>query len=322
MQTGKVPPKILENFIFPHLGKSNTKVLIGPSVGEDGAAILNEGKYLVVSTDPITGIEKGIGKYVVHINANDIASMGAAPRYMTLNIMIPRWVSPKDLENITREVSNEAEKLDIAVVGGHTEVTDKIDKPILVGSMIGFTSRLLRAEDIRSGDKIILTKGAGIEGASILAQRYAQMLKEKALDEEVIREAQNLRKEISVLKEALLIRDLCVFLHDPTEGGVLGGLHEICDLAKKGFSVTKDEIIVPEVVQGICSFLHVDPLKLIGSGALLIVAKPEKCSEILSKLRLNGIQAKEIGDIVASVEDRNLPGVKQDELWRVRKKYG
>lgn len=306
--------------IFPHLGSSNSKVKIGPSIGEDGAVILNEGKYLVISTDPITGAEESIGSYVVHINANDIASKGAKPTYMTLNIMLPENASPKLLGNITRQAGREAENLGITIVGGHTEVTDLIDKPLLVGCMVGFTSRLLKAENIREGCKIILTKGAGIEGASILSQRYVHILESKGLGKQVIDQAQKLGDKISVLKEAMLISDQCVFLHDPTEGGILGGLHEICDRAKKGFWVAKEEIIIPPEVEAVCSILEVEPLKLIGSGALLIIAKPGKSDKILGKLEKNGIEASFIGEITSS--DRNLPRVEQDELWRIRQKLG
>ncbi len=322
MHTGKVPAKVLKGSIFPYLGSSNPKVKIGPSIGEDGAVILNEGKYLVISTDPITGTEESIGSYAVHVNANDIASKGAKPAYMTLTIMLPVNTSQKVLKKITREAGKEAEKLGITIVGGHTEVTDMIDKPLLVGCMIGFTSKLLKAENIQEGCKIILTKGAGIEGTSILSQRYVHILESKGLKKRVINQAQKLRGKISVLKEAMLVQDRCVFLHDPTEGGILGGLHEICDRAKKGFRVAKEKIIIPPEVEVVCSILAINPLKLIGSGALLVIAKPENSDKILTKLDENGVDASLIGEITSSITDRNLDRVEQDELWRIRQKLG
>lgn len=315
MQLGKVRPVILERYVFPFLGSSSQDIIIGPAVGEDAAVIANGAHFLVISSDPITGVAESIGRYAVDINANDVATMGAEPRFMTLTVILPPYTNEDDLRGITSEAHAEASRLGISIVGGHTEVTDLIEKPILVGSMVGFTKRLLSHEQIQAGDRIILTKGAGIEGTSILARTYAGELKRRGVDEQILEEARCFSKQLAVVKEALLARDLCRYMHDPTEGGILGGLHELCGRAGVGFAVDKEKILVLPTTQIICAALSVDPLKLIGSGALLIVVSSDRADQLLAKLEGEGIEARCIGNITEG--GRNLPPVEQDELWRL-----
>ncbi|MFQ5795592.1 MAG: AIR synthase family protein [Candidatus Bipolaricaulia bacterium] len=313
MRIGKVDPEILTGYVFPYLGAQDPDLLIGPVLGEDAAVVRDGDRYLVVACDPITGTEVGIGRYVVDINANDVATMGAEPRYMTITLILPPDRQVYDLERITREIDDAAKRLGIAIIGGHTEVTDRVDKPILVGCALGFTPKPLAGEDVNEGDVILLTKGAGIEGTSILAQLYADELRRVGVTEGTITVAREFSKRLSVVPEALIAREFCSFMHDPTEGGVLGGLIEISKRTGKGFSIEQG-IQVDPVTEQICEVLSVDPIKLIGSGALLIVTPADHAETLLNRLHQTDIPAEAIGVITGEPSEQEIP---QDELWRL-----
>jgi len=315
MRLGKVSFRVLERAVFPFLGRYPPEVKIGPAIGEDAAVIsLGEG-YLVISSDPITGVAEGMGHYLVAVNANDVATMGAEPRYLTLTILLPPGSAEEVLQRIMAEVDREARRLGIAIVGGHTEVAPRVTEPVLIGTMVGFAERLLLPEELRPGDVVILTKGAGIEGTAILAWRYVEELRARGLAETTIRRAQAFGERLAVVQEALLARDLCKYMHDPTEGGVLGGLHELGARAGLGLKINLGRVPVLPETRAVCQALRVDPLRLIGSGALLVVAAPDKARGILTRLEEAGIGASLIGELTA--EEGNLPPAGQDELWRL-----
>ncbi|MCD6363434.1 MAG: AIR synthase family protein [Synergistetes bacterium] len=315
MELGKLPPHMMEKLVFPYLGAPNPRVELGPAVGEDAAVINVEGKkYLVVSSDPIVGADEEPGFYLVHINANDVASKGADPSFFTTTIIVPESWEEEDLETLMKEIDRECRKIGASLVGGHTEITRKFKHLILSGTMFGFADRVLSAKNIKPGDKIILTKGAGIEGTSILARAKRSFL-EKRLSQQEIEKAISLKEEISVVKEAKILRKWAIFMHDPTEGGVLGGLNELQIRSGLSIEAHLNEIPIPEIVKKVCDALNIDPLKLIGSGALLAVI-PESDVEIaISSLNARGIEAKIVGTFVEG--EGNLPYSEGDELWKI-----
>src|SRR6266581_4366495 len=166
---GKIPPETLLRTVYTNLGRRDKRVLVGPGIGRDSAAVKQNGTVLVFTADPITGTPSHIGQHSVEINANDIAT----------------------------EIHDTAKRLGISVVGGHTEATSGIDRPIISGFMIGETrGRVLSAEDGRRGDRILLTKTAGLEGTAILARDKATLLKKKAVPEKLLKLARSYQGQI------------------------------------------------------------------------------------------------------------------------------
>ncbi|MCS7233305.1 MAG: AIR synthase family protein [Synergistetes bacterium] len=315
MELGKLSPKLMEKLIFPYLGAPNTRVELGPAVGEDAAVINVEGeKYLVVSSDPIVGADEEMGFYLVHINANDVASKGGDPSFFITTIIVPESWNENALENLMREIDRECKKIKISLIGGHTEVTKKFKYPILSGTMFGFAPKLMKADNIRPGDKIILTKGAGIEGTSILARVFKEELS-KVLKETELIEALELKEKISVVEEARILRKWAVFMHDPTEGGILGGLYELKLRSGLNININLEDIPIPQITQKICSYFKIDPLKLIGSGALLAVIPESDIEDAIATLLNHGIKANVIGTFTD--KDGNLPYSEGDELWKL-----
>jgi len=330
---GKIPVDILTEVVFKNLGVERQEVTVGPSAGIDGAVLDLADKSLVVSMDPITGAVERIGWLAVNVNANDVATFGVEPAFLFSCIMLPENAERKLVDAISAQMNAAAKDLGIAIVGGHCESTPGLINPIVVGCMMGLTEkgRYVTAGGATSGDKLILTKSAGIEGTAILATDRERALK-KTMSNTMLQAAKNFYSQISVVKDALTACKTggVHAMHDPTEGGVAGGIHEMASASNLGVKVFKEKIMVESETAKICRYFGVDPLQLIGSGALLIAVEPEKTSEIIENLRKEKIYAAEIGEFGSNVNKRllvkkddsvqDLPRPLSDHLWLALKK--
>jgi hydrogenase maturation factor len=301
---------------------------LGPSAGFDGAVINVGNKSLIVSMDPITGAVERIGWLAVNINANDIATFGVEPMLFSSCILLPEEGDKKTLETICVQMDEAAEDLGIAIIGGHCEVTPCLTNPIVIGCAMGITEKgkYVTAGDAKPGDKIILTKSAGIEGTAILATEKEEQLK-KAVESATLQRAKKFYKKISVVKEALIaVKTGGVHaMHDPTEGGVGGGVHEMAEASNVGFQVHEEKIPIQPETQKICDYFKIDPLQLISSGALLISAEPEFAERIVRELKQNEIDASVIGEFLQNKREhkiirkdgtiQTLPRPISDHLW-------
>ncbi len=309
LRTGKIPPPILQEIIFKHLGAKRSDVILGPSIGEDGALVEVGNKVLVSSMDPITGAVERIGWLAVNISANDVSTFGVHPFFFSSCILLPEGCGKKVVQTICDQIDQAAQRLEVAVIGGHCEVTPGLERPIVVGCSLGITEkgRYVTSGGARLGDRLILTKGAGIEGTAILAADRRGLLTKK-FDNSFLKTAEDFFNHISVVKEATLAFEAggVTAMHDPTEGGVAGGIHELADASKVGFKVLEEKIQIAPETQKICEFFKIDPLQLIGSGSLLISSRPGSTSKIVNVLSSNNIEASVIGEVSASPEDRVL----------------
>ena len=325
---GKIPVDLLKEVVFKNLGADREEVIVGPSAGVDGAVLDLGAKSLVVSMDPITGAVERIGWLAVNVNANDVATFGVQPAFLFSCMMLPENAERKLVETISAQMNAAAKELGIAIVGGHCESTPGLSNPIVVGCILGLTEkgRYVTAAGAKPGDKLILTKSAGIEGTAILATDREQALK-KIMTNTMLQAAKDFYSQISVVKDALTASKTggVHAMHDPTEGGVAGGIHEMADASSVGVKVIAEAIAVqPETAQ-ICSHFQIDPLQLIGSGALLISAEAESASQIVRNLSREGVQASVIGEFTENMARRVLMqkdgGVKvlprplSDHLW-------
>lgn len=325
---GKIPVDILKDVVFKNLGAMRSEVVLRPSAGIDGTVINVGNKCLVCSMDPITGATAHVGWLAVNVNANDVATFGCPPEFMLSCVLLPEKSDRATVEKITAQMSRAAEDLGIAIVGGHCETTPGLTGPIVVGCVMGTTEkdRYVTAAGAKPGDKLIMTKSAGIEGTAILAYDKRQQL-EKALDKNLLRNAREFYKRISIVREAVEAFNSggVHAMHDPTEGGIAGGIHEMADASNLGVSVLREKIKVEPETAAICEFYGLDCLQLIASGSLLIAVEPESEEKILRTLRKNRIYARTIGQFLPSSKKRSienkkgetsfLPRPVTDQLW-------
>ncbi len=301
---GKLPAAKLESMLAACRTPRGSGVVIGPRFGEDVAVIDIGPKYLVAKTDPITFTADRIGWYAVNVNANDIATAGARPRWFLATLLLPHKKSTARLaENIVADILQACRALGVTLCGGHTEVTVGLDRPIVVGQMLGEVEKkeLIRKESQRPGDLVILTKGIALEGTAILAREKATELKRK-FGASVVRRAQRLLFEpgISVVCEALVAARTGEIhaMHDPTEGGLLSGVYELARAGGVGIRIWKDKVPILPETQLFSRYFDFDPFALIASGSLLIVVSPRTTSKVLQALAKKGVAATIVGEIL------------------------
>ncbi|MEM2117815.1 MAG: AIR synthase family protein [Candidatus Bathyarchaeia archaeon] len=304
---GKIPIDILREVVFKNLGVKRKEVVLGPSVGIDGAVIDAGDKSLIVSMDPITGALERIGWLAVNINANDVSTFGVEPAFFFSCILLPEKADKKTIETICVQMDKAAKQLGMTIAGGHCEVTPRLPHPIVVGCTMGVTEKgnYVTAGGAKPGDKLIMTKTAGIEGTAILASDKEKQLK-KAINTSLLKKAKQFFYQISVVKEAITAYKTggVNAMHDPTEGGIAGGIHEIADASNLGFKIFEEKIPVSKETLEICKFFKIDPLYLIASGSMLIATKKKATEKIVKVLKKNKIQVNVIGEMLPSPEKR------------------
>ncbi len=330
LPAGKLPIRVLDRLLKRYV-KGGKGVIIGASIGMDSAVIRRGTGYLLAKTDPITFVAEDIGIYTIHINANDIAVMGGVPKWFLATVLVPEGARIRDVERIFQEISTVCESIDIAFCGGHTEVTAGIDRPIVIGQMLGEVNPqgLLSPKGIRPGDHLILTKGIALEAASIIARLKDDKLKGH-LPRRLINRCRNFVKDpgISVLRDArIAIRCGRIHaMHDPTEGGLSTALHELSMASGYGILVEKDLIpLIPESKR-LCDFMGIDIMGAIASGSLLMAVHPMDTGKIIKGLERSGIRASFIGRVtgrkrgVKIMEDgktKTLKPFERDEITRI-----
>ena len=319
MRTGKLPPDLLARLLRT-IPRSDPRVLLAGSVGEDAAALdfVGDGSsgspddsILIAKTDPITFATDHAGWYAVHVNANDVACSGAAPRWFLASALLPETWEERDVERLFAQIVEACTSLGAALVGGHTEITGGIDRPLIAGTMLGEVPRrrLVRTGGGRPGDALILTQGIAIEGTSVLAREAADTLRERGLTAEGIERAQQLLFEpgISVVRAARVLGDALPegalhSLHDPTEGGLATGLWELAEASDCGALVDDSAVPVLAETRAICDALGLDPWGLLASGSLLAAVEPAHAQSAVHALRAASIPAQVVGQLTPPSE--------------------
>ncbi|MEG2017187.1 MAG: AIR synthase family protein [Clostridium sp.] len=300
MRVGKLNWDELNYIIDNHKGKKREEVKISNGIGEDCAVVDFGSSKCVISTDPITGAVENIGKLAVNINCNDIASCGVEPLGILVTILAPPSTKLQELHDIMEELHQEALKVGVQIIGGHTEITEAVNKIIISCTALGKSTENepISTAGARVGDSIIVTKNLCLEGTAILVSDYEERCS-KVLNKEEIDEAKAYVDLISVVKEGIIGGKCKVSsMHDITEGGVLGALWEVASASGTGFVVENELMPLGDITNKLCDEFKVDPLKLISSGSMLMTASNPQ--DVLMKLEEAGIKGTVIGNIINS----------------------
>ena len=328
---GKLPPDLLAQ-LLAQAPISDPRVLLKPGIGLDCAVIELGDTLLVFKSDPITFATDEIGWYLVEVNSNDIATMGATPRWLMVTMLLPEGKTTADLVNqINQQLVTACRGKDISLIGGHTEITYGLERPILIGTLIGEVTRerLVTPQGMNVGDRILLTKGIPIEGTAILAREFPERLHD-VLSETELQQAQNFLTEpgISVLRDAQIAvaAGQVTAMHDPTEGGLAGALWELAEASGRSLNIDPAAIPIPDLALRVCTAFGLDPLATIASGALLLTVTAVTAPQVQLALAAAGIVCVQIGEVVAgetavwqtTTSSRVLlPRPKRDEIGRV-----
>lgn len=331
MELGKFPPELLER-LLNSAQSQDPRVIVGPKVGEDAAALDFGDKLLIAKSDPVTFATDRAGWYAVQVCANDVACTGATPRWFLATLLVPEWFTHGDAEQLFGDVLSACMELGVSLIGGHSEVTDGIQRPLVMGTMLGEVERdrLVTTGGAQEGDSVVITKGLAIEGTALLARDRAIDLRNAGTPEAVIERAAGLLDSpgISVVADAgICVMDGLVHsLHDITEGGLITALNEVASASGLGIAVEEASVpILPETLE-VCSALALHPLGLLGSGSLVATLPAVDAPKLLHRLERAGIDAWEIGQVLPADEGRilfarsgeevPLPVFERDELAR------
>jgi hydrogenase expression/formation protein HypE len=325
---GKIPHTFLEH-LLSKITSPGREVLVGPAVGEDAFAVGVGETAVVASTDPITFVSEHIGYYAVNVNANDVATMGAVPRWFMATALVPARTGKVMLTRLFEEIDEACVGLGIRLCGGHTEATSTVTRPVIVGAMLGTVSkrRLVRPERARAGDVVLLTKRMALEGTAIIARQKRRAV-ERLLGRGRAGRARRFLFEpgISIVKEALCAVEAAPVhaMHDPTEGGFIWGMKELCMATGLGAEIDLDSVPVYEETRLMCKHFKINPFGLIASGSLLIVVSSRSERRVVRAITDLGIECTRIGILrqkglrfLKHGKPVRIPSLKSDEITKV-----
>ena len=306
LSKGKLPIEVLSSTFLRLTGAHSDAIATPPGPGLDFAALKAGAKYMIVSSDPITGVVEEIGRYAMHVNANDVATSGNPPQFAESVVLLPEGADVGFARKIARQLDAEARRLGISIVGGHTEVTPGLGRPMVVVTAFSFVERYVSSGDAKAGDSIMMTKTAGLEGTAALTG------------------SKRLLDSISIVPEAVsAFRTGYVHaMHDCTEGGALGATFEMSLASGVGFVLEESKVPVSKETAAMCTRRKIDPLKLIGSGSLLLAV--EEGHERQVTRAVSPVSATVVGRFVPSGRTlvrsdgrrEDVLSAPEDELWR------
>lgn len=327
--TGKLSPEDLARFVFSRTGAPDDDLLAGPAYGEDAAAVDVGGETLVVSTDPISLAAERIGTLGVAVASNDVAACGGEPRWLTSTVFLPNPETDL-LDTVTAQLDTAAEDWGMTIVGGHTESVAGLERPMLSLTCFGLADRYVPTGGAEPGDRVLLTKGAGVEATGVLATDFREDLVDAGVPSGVLARAEAAFEDLSVIPESRVLAPVATAMHDPTEGGVLAGLVELARASDVVLDVDADAIPVREETARLCAALEVDPLRVLGSGALLATVPAGEADAALDALADRDLRAADIGEVRAVdgpstaepgvlLEGRHYADAVRDDLYRLWK---
>lgn len=327
LSAGKLDSKLLKRIVFEQIKFRRPEVITRPGIGED-CAVVDFGQYeCVLSTDPITAAIQDVGRLSVHISCNDIAAKGVEPLGILLTILLPIGTLEEEVEQLMSQAAEAAHELGVEIVGGHTEITSAVTKPVIVSTALGRGEKDTgRSQDMKPGAAVLMTKTAGLEGTGIIAGDHKHELM-NIMSPEEIQKAESLLSQVSVVKEGVIAGKIgAAGMHDITEGGVLGAVWELCQISGLGAELWGNQIPVESVTLKICKHYNLNYLRLISSGCMMIIVSPDKKEKLMEAISKEGIAVSEIGIIkdlsmgIKILEDGQLNWVKPpqaDEIYKV-----
>ena len=323
MEIGKVPENVLKRSVFKKLTVKRPEVLVHAGVGEDCAVLAPTKDSFVLSTDPITGAAKEIGKLAFHVTANDIASSGAELVGILLTIILPPESSEDELKQIMEDVTELAATYDVEILGGHTEVSAVVNQSLVSVTGVGKIAKdkLVTTNGLKPGQDLVVTKWIGLEGTSIIASEFEKELQGR-LPASIVEESKKFASLLSVVKDSHVAMQIGVSaMHDVTEGGIFGALWEMAEASGVGLEVDLKKIPIRQETIEVCELFNLNPYQLISSGSMLVGT--DHGSQLVDALAKEGIHAAVIGKAVEGNdrvifndgEKRFLEPPKADELY-------
>lgn len=307
LPVGKLPADLLAQALS-RTAVADPSVLVGAAVGEDAAALdIRDDEVLVLASDPVTLAAESLSRYAVLVNANDVATSGAVPRWFVTTLLFPPGSTASEIAALIAEIAEVCAECGVSLCGGHTEITDAVTRPVVVGTMAGTASaaragRLIHKGGMREGDRILLTKAVAVEGTGLIAREYGERLLAAGLSAAEVERCAAFLDRIGIMEEATIARSFAGVsaLHDVTEGGLATALWDLGAAGGRRLRLHMDRIPVYPETARVCSVLGLDPLGLIGSGSLLITCAPRDAAALVEAVSAVGVEITDIGEVLGA----------------------
>lgn len=315
MKIGKLKTDLLEKYIFNNLNSNRDEVRVRSGIGLDCAVLDFGGDLIVTSTDPITGASKNIGSLAINVSVNDVSCQCADPVGVLMTVLIPPSATIDELKEIIEDANATAKKLNVDIIGGHTEVTEAVNKILISTTVLGRVNREVMPDikKVKAGDVVAVSKNVAIEGTSIIANERDDI--EEVLNDEEIKFARSLSENISVLKESkIALKHGVKHMHDITEGGLYGALWETGAAISYGIRANYNDVPILDITKKIAEFYSIDPMKLISSGSMLMIFDKDEFEDFKSDAEKNGIKVTKIGEVT---KEKFIEVFKNDDVIRL-----
>lgn len=322
MRIGKLSNEQLDRLILSKLRHTRSEVVCAPSVGVDCTAVAIERGLAVLSCDPITAAESGIGRLTVNVSCNDAAASGAEPIGLMVTFLLPPHITEGEVGALADELVEAAAAANVDIIGGHTEITPAVNRIVTCATVIAqpVSDELITPKGVRAGDDIVITKHAGLEGAMIMADKLPDCA--DLLTEDEIAEVRSFAALTTVVPEGLYAAaNGAHAMHDVTEGGILGALWEMSAASGKGIEFDKSLIPVHPITKKLAAYYGIDVYKLISSGSMLISCEDGR--KLVKGLKKLGVEAAVIGKAsdafthVRDCEGNTVEPPEADEIYKV-----
>ncbi len=308
---GKISPEVFQELIYPRLGKKRDSVIVPPQNGVDVGIVEVGGQAVAITTDPVFivpefGWERAAW-FAIHILVSDVVTSGLAPTYLSIDLNLPMEINEVQLEMMWTVMHNECEKLGMAVICGHTARYENCHYPMVGGATVlavGQKNAYVTPKMAEAGDHLIITKGPAIESSGIFATMFPDKVAD-AFGKQFAEKMQGLFYRMSVVEDAMTavsvgVREKGVTaMHDATECGIWGGVHELAQAAELGIILDKDAIVIEEGIVEICELFGIDdPYAAISEGTLILSCRPHRSSAVVRALTNRGIPAAVVGELL------------------------
>ena len=325
LEVGKLPPDLLAEVLVT--GRPvPPELLLPPTVGEDAGVIAVQGGALIAASDPVTLTGQDVGAHAALVNANDIAVMGARPRWFLATVLLPVGTTEDAVRALYRRMHEALAGLDAVLVGGHVEITDAVRRTVVVGHMMGLRrdGNFASTAALEPGYVVLQIGPAPVEGAAVLAAEARTQLEGRVAAATLAEASRALTDPgISVVDPALRCTTLgATAMHDPTEGGLSAGLYEMAETAGVRLVVAADAVLWYEPGRILADALGIDPWGLLASGALLAAFSAETAETARATLTAEGFSCAAIarveeGSGVGFESGGEVPRFSRDEIIRV-----
>ncbi len=307
-ELGKIPPEFFDRVIYPRLGAKNKNIMIGPRHGVDYGVLKVGSKYMAMSTDPFFIVPQlGFMKaawFAFHIICSDVAVSGLKPEYLAIDLNLPPEMTEAQLEEMWETVHEESKKYDISIITGHTARYTGCNYPMVGGATaiaIGTKKELRGPFRVRTGDRIVITKGPAIETTGLLAVLFPDRFI-RAGGKAFQKEAAGVFDQMSVMDDCAIARGLegVRVMHDATECGIWGGLYEMARAGNYGLMIEEELIPIQPVIKKTAELFDFDPFCAISEGTLLAIVDKKETDKLISAFRKNRILSAVVGEVVES----------------------